>query len=163
MRCGGRFHLFFEFRTSHTQLGLCVIGWPQPGGYTMYSLHFPTFGAGKAVPVLFLPLMIRNDLTHSAASLSTLTARTAKERAPEPAHSRSRARARLLNQEPLGVASFVIDERTREKEPTRATNETRRRTDLALRSARDGFRHRSRVSACQIRVVASTLSYGGCL
>ena len=29
---------------------------------TMYSLHFPTCGAGKAVPVLFLSLMIRNDL-----------------------------------------------------------------------------------------------------
>jgi hypothetical protein len=77
----------------------------------MYSLHFPTFGAGKAVPVLFLSLMIRNDLTHSAGSLLTLTARTAKERAPELAHSPSRARARLLNREPLGAESFVIDER----------------------------------------------------
>ena len=87
----------------------------------MYSLMFPTFWGRKAVPVLFLPLMIRNDLTHSAGSLSTLTARTAKERAPEPAHSRSRARARLLNQEPLGVASFVIDERKEQKHPAEMT------------------------------------------
>ena len=56
-----------------------MVGWPQPGGYTMYSLDFPTFGAGKPVPVLFLSLMIRNDLTYSAGGLSTLTARTAEE------------------------------------------------------------------------------------
>ena len=89
----------------------------------MYSLTCSYIWGGEAVPVLFLPLMIWNDLTHSAGSLSTLTARTAKERAPEPAHSRSRARARLLNREPLGVESFVIDER--KKNQTKSGDDAR--------------------------------------